>query len=172
MRGRLWRDGLLVGTGVLLLLAIGEFATMLRNPSIVPGMVGDDYSLYMDATRRWLGGGDFYPTWQGAGSYGAEPWPILYPPQALMLFVPFTFLPPIVWFAIPIVLTAWIVCSQRPARWTWPVMLGLIAGFPMLWLPYVSGTPTIWVVAAVAAGTRWLGQLRWSWSNRHWRRSR
>ena len=128
---------------------------MLMNPTIVPGMVGNDYRLYMDATHRWLGGGDFYPAWQLAGPYTAADWPILYPPQALVLCVPFAFLPAVLWFAIPIVLTGWIVVSHRPRLWTWPVMLALFAFWPMQWLPYISGTPTIWVVAAFAAGTRW-----------------
>lgn len=152
------RDGRILALttlGVLALLAAAELAVMLRNPTIVPGMVGDDYRLYMDATRRWLAGGEFYSAWQLAGPYTSADWPILYPPQVLALFVPFTFLPAALWFALPPILTAWVVISHRPRLWTWPVMLGLFAFFPMLWLPYVSGTPTIWIAAAVAAGTRW-----------------
>jgi len=121
----------------------------------MPAMTGSDYGLYMDATRRWIAGGSFYPTWQLAGPYLAAELPILYPPQALLLFVPFTFLPAILWFAIPTALTAWVIIGHRPRRWTWPVMLALFTFFPMEWLPYVSGTPTIWIVAALAVGTRW-----------------
>jgi hypothetical protein len=155
MRERIWRDGLLVATGLLAVLAAAELMVMLRNPTIVPAMVGSDYGLYMDATRRWLVSGDFYPVWQVTGPYMAVQLPILYPPQALLLFVPFSFLPFALWLAVPTLLTAWIVIGHRPRRWTWPVMLALFVFWPVEWLPYVSGTPTIWIVAAVAAGTRW-----------------
>jgi hypothetical protein len=124
-------------------------------PHSTDPLIGHDYRLYMDATRQWLAGGAFYPAWQLAGPYTAEQFPILYPPQALVLFVPFTVLPEPLWFGIPTLLTAWIVVGHSPARWTWPVMLALFVFWPVQWLPYVSGTPTIWVVAAVAAGTRW-----------------
>ena len=152
---RIWRTGLLVASGLLALLIAAEVVLMIRNPTIFPSIIGADYGLYMDATRRWLAGGDFYPSWQLAGPFVAAQGPILYPPQALMLFVPFTFLPTILWFAIPTLFTAWIVIGHRPQLWTWPAMLALIAFWPIEWLPYVSGTPTIWIVAAVAAGTRW-----------------
>lgn len=145
----------LVATGALGLLATAELAVMLTNRSIIPGMVGSDYRLYMDATRRWLAGGEFYPAWQLAGPHTSVDWPILYPPQTPVLFVPFLFLPAVLWFAIPIILTGWIIASCHPRPWTWPVMVGLFALFPVLWLPYISGTPTIWIVAALAAGTRW-----------------
>ena len=152
---RVGRILLLTATGLLALLAVGEVVAMFTIPPIIPGMVGHDYRLYMDATRRWLGGGDFYPAWQLTGPYTAADWPILYPPQALVLFVPFAFLPALLWFAIPTILTVWIVISHRPRRWTWPIMLALFAFWPIEWLPYISGTPTIWIVAALAAGTRW-----------------
>jgi hypothetical protein len=152
MRERVWRDGLLVATGLLAVLAAADLAVMLPN---VPSMVGHDHRLYMDATRRWLAGGDFYPAWQLAGPFTEASRPILYPPQALLLFVPFTFLPAVLWFALPTLLTSWVVIGHRPRRWTWPIMLALFAFWPVEWLPYISGTPTIWVVAAVAAGTRW-----------------
>ena len=40
----------LTATGLLVLLAGAELAVMLMNPTIVPGMIGNDYRLYMDAT--------------------------------------------------------------------------------------------------------------------------
>ena len=42
----------LTATGLLVLLAGAELAVMLTNPTIVPGIVGDDYRLQMDAARR------------------------------------------------------------------------------------------------------------------------
>jgi hypothetical protein len=129
---------------------------MARNPTIVAD-VGSDYHLYMDATARWLAGGAFYPANQLAGPYTDAIRPILYPPQALILFVPFTALPAILWFAIPIALTGWIVAWHRPNRWGWLAMGATIAVVPLLFLPYVAGTPTIWIIAFLALGTRWPG---------------
>ena len=45
---------LVLATGMTAALVVAELAVMVTNPSIVPGMVGDDYRLYMEATRRWL----------------------------------------------------------------------------------------------------------------------
>jgi hypothetical protein len=139
---------------VLLLVSVAELWVMVHNPSII-AMAGNDYDLYMGATRRWLAGGAFYPAWQLAGPYTADAWPILYPPVALVLFVPFTVLPTILWFAVPIAATVGIVAWHRPRPWAWAVMLAMFAFFPLLFLPYVSGTPTIWVIAALALATRW-----------------
>jgi hypothetical protein len=155
VRGRVRHVGLLVATGLLGLLIAAELASLAGNARIFPEMVGHDHRLYMDATLQWLAGGPFYPEWQLTGTYTDNAWPILYPPQALFLFVPFTVLPAFLWYAIPILITAWVVVGFRPQTWTWPVMLGLFALWPMQWLSYVYGTPTMWLVAALAAGLRW-----------------
>ncbi len=55
--------------------------------------MGTDYRTYMDATRVWLPGGSFYPAYELAGPYQIELGAVLYPPVALLLFVPFTVLP-------------------------------------------------------------------------------
>src|SRR5256885_7115315 len=59
-----------------------------------------DYQLYMDVTRRWLAGGDFYQSWQLAGPYHvADPYgSVLYPPVAIWLFGAFTVLPGVLWW--------------------------------------------------------------------------
>ncbi len=70
------------------LVAIAQGAKMDSPP-------GGDFALYRDAASRWLSGHGFYESWQLTGHYaiwsGASP--ILYPPVALLLFIPFTFLP-------------------------------------------------------------------------------
>ena len=141
--------------GLLLLLVGAELWVMAHNPTIIPADVGSDYNLYMDATRRWLGGGAFYLPVQLAGQYSDAIRPILYPPQALALFVPFTLLPEALWFGIPIGLTCWSIAWHRPTAWGWAAILAIVAAVPLLFLPYVAGTPTIWIVAFFALGTRW-----------------
>ncbi len=61
-----------------------------------------DYRLYMDATERWLRGGPFYEPYQLAGPYTISAGDILYPPVALWLFVPLSFLPACMWWLVPL----------------------------------------------------------------------
>jgi hypothetical protein len=116
---------------------------------------GSDFDLYIAATHRWLSGGDFYPAVQTAGAYVLEYGAILYPPQMLALFVPFTVMPAVLWWIIPTVATAWIVAGYRPGPWTFAVMLLPILAWPLTVLTWWSGTPTIWFVMFVALATRW-----------------
>jgi hypothetical protein len=144
-----------VALGLAALLLGAELWVVGHNPTIIPADIGSDYSLYIDATRRWLGGGAFYLQAQLAGPYTDAIRPILYPPVALVLFVPFTLLPEFLWFAIPMTLTAWMILWHRPTTWGWVAMLAITAAVPLLFLPYIAGTPTIWIIAFFALGTRW-----------------
>ena len=65
--------------------------------------LGGDFLVYRDAAARWVSGGGFYWLWQLSGRYAiwVGPSPILYPPVILLLLVPFTILPPFLWWAIP-----------------------------------------------------------------------
>src|SRR5450759_88660 len=65
-----------------------EGALAVTNPSGVLPIVGVDYRLYMDAARRWLDGGGFYLPFQVAGPYPVLLGDVMYPPNALFLFVP------------------------------------------------------------------------------------
>ena len=138
----------------MLVVLIAELWVMLHNPTIV-AMAGSDYRLYMDAASRWLSGAPLYPPAQLAGAYTDAMRPVLYPPQVMLLFVPFTVLAPAIWYGIPIAITVAIIAWHRPNRWGWLLMGAIVASFPMLFLPYLAGTPTIWIAAFFAAGTRW-----------------
>jgi hypothetical protein len=114
-----------------------------------------DYRFYADAASRWLNTGHFYFPYQLTGPYsiqlGVE---VLYPPVALLLFVPFTILPAFLWWAIPISLMAWGIWRLRPVALAWPVIaLCLLPATEQFW----AGNTGIWLAAglALAASFGW-----------------
>jgi hypothetical protein len=119
------------------------------------GLPGHDYMLYMQAASRWLGGGDFYLASQLHGPYSIPDagGAILYPPTLLILFVPFSFLPAILWWAIPLALIGWAIWVHRPGPLTWPV-LALLLWWPTTNLKLLGGNPTtLWFTAILAVAT-------------------
>jgi hypothetical protein len=147
---------------VLLVVAIGilvfPIADVLRaagKPDF-NGYGGIDYSLYMDATRRWLAGGSFFQPYQLAGAYPIQMGDVLYPPSALLLFVPFTILPAVLWWAVPLGVTATMVWRLRPSPIAWP-FIALCCFWPPFVARIVAGNPVMWAMAAVAIGfaVRW-----------------
>jgi hypothetical protein len=122
------------------------------------GMLGYDFSLYTDAARRWLDGGSFYLPYQLVGPYDV-PWgQILYPPQALVLFVPFALAGSwagVAFSLIPLAITAAMLWTLRPRLWAWAVILALLLVWPLTLTLWIAGNPTIWVIALVALATRW-----------------
>jgi hypothetical protein len=113
-----------------------------------------DYQLYMDVTRRWLGGGEFYQAWQLAGPYGvADPYgSVLYPPVAIWLFGVFTVLPAILWWIVPIGAMTWTIRRHAPDPRAWPIM-ALCLAWPPTVVKLVTGNPVMWAAASVALGT-------------------
>jgi hypothetical protein len=144
---------LLTVTGLLLVMVVVEVRVGIEQRGwwTEPG---GDYRIYMEAARRWLSGDGFYLDRQLHGPYPIALGDVLYPPTALYLFVPFTFLPALLWWAIPIGLTAWIVRGWRPRMTAWPLMAASLA-FPITPLMLIRGTPTIWIMVAIAGGLRW-----------------
>lgn len=137
----------------LLILASDLAALAARWAEAGPGF-GADYRLYMAASARWLAGGPFYEPYQVAGPYQVIAPAILYPPTALVLFAPFTGLPAALWWAIPLSVTAWIMWAHHPRPVSWPVM-ALCLAVPTTAEVVYAGNPVLWVVAAVALGTRY-----------------
>ncbi|CAN5639532.1 hypothetical protein BH20CHL7_BH20CHL7_12770 [soil metagenome] len=124
-----------------------------RVASIWPNVdVAADYHVVVGAAARWLDSGAFYLPEQIAGPYEwPGPW-VLYPPPALLLFVPFTVLPAPLWWAIPIVVISWVVFHH----WPRPLALAAIAliiANPTTISSVVWGNPVMWIVAALALGT-------------------
>lgn len=143
----------------VLLGVFGGYLVFRWGALIVTGHVEalwlKDYDLYMEATRRWLAGGPFYPDWQTSGLFELRWGAILYPPIALVLFVPFSFLPAWLWILIPLTVTLAVIASHRPGPWRLAVIAALLSIYPLEVLEYTSGTPTIWVVMSMALATRW-----------------
>ncbi len=122
--------------------------------SIASPSFGLDYTWHMDASRRLLETGTPYWPWQIADPYVIGNGAILYPATAFVLFIPFLWLPTVLWWVVPIVITAVGMTRHRPPVWVWPIALGLFC-LPSSLNVYVFGNPTMWLVAAVAAGTAW-----------------
>lgn len=143
-------------TAVLLTFAALEasivFGSMAR-PDVTLGM---DFGIYMDRTRSWLAGDGFYLARQLAGPYlvneGAAP--ALYPPMLLYVLVPFTVLPAVLWWAVPLGLVGVSLWRLRPSAWTWPI-LAIVLCYPRTWIVLVYGNPSLWAFAALAAGLAW-----------------
>ncbi len=119
----------------------------LTNPAF-----GLDYRWHVDAARRLLDTGTPYWPWQIARPYEISDGAILYPPTAFLLFIPFIWLPAILWWAVPIAILVGAMAVHRPPLWAW-VVIGAIVAFEKSLNVFVFGNPSMWVVAAIAAGT-------------------
>ena len=113
---------------------------------------GLDYRWHVDAARRLLDVGTPYWPWQITGPYEIANGAILYPPTAFLLFIPFIWLPAVLWWAIPIAILAWAILVHRPPLWAWFV-IGALLAFERSLNVYVYGNPSMGVVAAIGAGT-------------------
>lgn len=120
-----------------------------------PTDIGMDFRFYRDVGARWLTDGSYYLPRQLAGPYDVQLMAdVLYPPHALVLFVPFAFLPAILWWAVPIGVTLYIIRDMPPAPWAVVGML-LLLMWPRAHAAFIFGNSDMWMMAAVAAGLRW-----------------
>jgi hypothetical protein len=134
-------------------IAISLFELALRWNEAVPSL-GADYWVVRNAAERWLNDGIFYLPEQLAGRYTwPGPW-VLYPPTTLLLLVPFVYLPPPVWWILPIGIAAWAIARHRPRPLAWAVILLCLAN-PTTQSAVFWGNPALWLVAAVALSTHW-----------------
>jgi hypothetical protein len=141
----------LAATGALL----ATFAVISAVSIAAAGQLGMDYAFYRDVGARWLADGTFYLPHQIAGPYDLELMrDVLYPPTALLLFVPASLLPAFVWWVVPIGITLFIARSWHPQRWAIGAALLLLA-WPRAHAAFMFGNTDIWAMAAVAAGLRW-----------------
>ncbi len=116
--------------------------------------IAQDFTVLRDAAARWLAGGSFYPDYQLAGPFWIGLSDVLYPPPALLLFAPFTVLPALLWWLIPLTALSLVVawCRPRPLA-----LLAIVACllYPKSIALILAGNPAIWLAAAMALGVRW-----------------
>jgi hypothetical protein len=116
---------------------------------------GMDYWYYRDLGARWLVDGSFFWPHQLAGSYQFTSMvDVVYPPPALLLFVPLAVLPWIVWWAVPAAVMAYALYRWRPGPWAIAAAAVLLA-FPKSTWDVIGGNTDIWVAAGVAGGLLW-----------------
>ncbi|MDP9483300.1 MAG: hypothetical protein M3P84_08780 [Chloroflexota bacterium] len=109
----------------------------------------NDLNGYLEGARRFLDHGSPYLAEQLSGAWALQPDSFIHPPVALLLFIPFVFLPAVLWWAIPIGLTLWAIIRMRPATWAWPLM-ALCLLWPRTAGILIAGNSDMWVSAAIA----------------------
>jgi hypothetical protein len=148
---RFGRVGVLSATGFLLLFALGELVTSGIDAARI-GRIGVDigywYSYY---AQRWLETGVLYRPEQLAGPYVVSGPDFIFPPIAILVFVPFLYLPIVVWWLAPVAVMGACWRRYRPSLWTYPV-LALILAWPRTIGQLVVGGSDLWVSMAVGLG--------------------
>ena len=136
-----------ISLAVLLVNAM-DFATVRQQ-------WGEDYRFFMAIADRWRTGASVYLPHQLAGPYaelsGRD---MIYPPVALLLFVPLSYLPAPLWWIIPLGTIAAVIVWFRPEAWTWP-LLALALWYPRDESMIIWGNTGMWVAALVALGLVW-----------------
>lgn len=157
-----WRTGRskwfwLALTALLLGLVMNEAAILYGQitTATTGWYIGMDYDFYRAVGARWLVDGSYYLPHQLAGPYDvALMVDVLYPPTALILFVPLVFLPAIAWWAVPVGLVAYALWRWRPDVRAWPVLV-LLLMWPRAMGAVFHGNTDMWVAAGVAGGLLW-----------------
>lgn len=146
-----WRQALLVVAGALLAIV----AVSVTSSVAAAGDLGIDAAYYRELGARWLADGSYYLPHQLAGPYDVTLMvDVLYPPSALLLFVPAAILPAPLWWAVPLGVTGYVIAGWRPGMVAIAGMLLLLA-WPRATGAIVFGNTDMWAMAAVAAGLRW-----------------
>jgi hypothetical protein len=139
---------------IVLLVVVGAWEMVTVIAPLQP-QIGGDLAFFQGAARRWLETGVLYLPHQLAGPHEVVlQVDNLYPPHALLLFLPFTILPAVLWWIIPIGVTAYVIARLRPATWSWPLLAVLLL-WPKTIVGVLWGNTDMWIVAAVAAGLWW-----------------
>ncbi len=135
--------------GVEALWIASVMVVSLGGPSF-----GLDYRWHMEAAQRLIDTGTPYLPFELAGPFTIGEGAILYPPTAFLLFIPFLWVPGILWWVIPIVILGYGLWWHRPPLWAWVVIASILSLEKSLNV-FVFGNPSMWIVAAIAAGTIW-----------------
>lgn len=144
-----------IGIAGLLLVAFAVELVVLYRIIDEQRAIGGDLDFFRGVAQRWLDTGVYYTDRELSGPFIVQTQvDNIYPPSALLLFVPFVFLPAVLWWVIPLGLIAYVVWWCRPVAWALPV-LALLVAFPKTPAVILYGNSDIWAVAFAAAGIRW-----------------
>lgn len=138
-------------TGIILGVAV---ALLVGNTDLIAGHGGEDLAIQQRHTRDWLAGGSFYDVRQLNGPYVLQAGDSLYPPPMAIFMLPWLVLPDLLWWVVPALIVGYVIARHRPSPWAWPLLALCVASPRTLGL-LIYGNPTLWVAAAVAAGTVW-----------------
>jgi hypothetical protein len=146
-------------TGVLVVWTLWEAVILWRQFSD-RSEVGQDWEFYVSIGQRWLETGVLYGERQLSGA----PYHVLvnvdnlYPPPAILLFVPFALLPSplseVAWWGVPVAAIIAIVVRFRPSAWTWP-LIAACAFWPRTLGSIIVGNSDLWSAAFVVGGILW-----------------
>lgn len=145
--------------GGILAYAIMRAYLYVVTPSEVWGM---DHAWVMGQASRVLSGGPVYAASELAGPIVNGTMADLYPPTTVfLLFVPLSFLPAFVWWAVPLLTIGAVVWHHRPSLWGWVAILIAFVLWPHTWTAIQLGNPAMWIAMFVALGTvyRWPAAL-------------
>jgi hypothetical protein len=147
-------------TGLFLVFAALEASIVLPPASANGVTLGMDFAIYQERAASWLAGDGFYHAYQLNGPYvvGEGAPPALYPPPLLYVLVPSLVLPAVVWWVVPIGIIVASLWRMRPPIWTWPILAAVLC-YPRTWIVLVYGNPSLWALAALAAGLVWTWPL-------------
>jgi hypothetical protein len=114
-----------------------------------------DFLYYRDLGDTWLVNGQWYLPHQLSGPHVfTQMVENLYPPIALLLFVPAAILPPVVWWLVPIAVLGFALARWRPQARAW-IVLVLLLMWPRAIGAYIYGNTDMWIAAGIAAGLIW-----------------
>jgi hypothetical protein len=151
-----------VGLTIAFLVMAVVIGSITLGTTIRLDKVGVDLDIVRAHAQRWLDTGSMYQPYQLTGPYSAFDWPsidvipALYPPPAVFLFLPFLWLPAVVWWIVPVGAVVLMVARWRPAPWTWPLMTLALAVPASTILVWTGGT-TMWIAAFTALGFQYGG---------------
>jgi hypothetical protein len=149
---RIVNAALLAVAGVFLALLVMDVAVYVRLGD--HSLIGQDLTLYRDATRRLLDGGSFYLPHQLAGLYEITNGDVLYPPTAIPLFAAFLVAPAPLWWAVPCLGIAAVFLWSRPSAAVIAVT-AICLWFPATPYRIITGNPVMWAALCVALAGRW-----------------
>lgn len=151
------RIAAVVLTALLLALALAEAWGALHtalNLGFDPR--GFDIGIYIERTQSWLHGHGFYLPRQLTGQpYEIKDGDALYPPPAVLLFLPWALGAPLfLWWLIPLGALGLVLFKLRPSVYAWPLLAATLI-YPRTQGVLILGNPSMWAFAAAAAGLSW-----------------